>query len=103
MDKKKATPKDSPKKQKYIVALYYLFHAGYKGINTFEAKNLYGDTCLHSVVSTLVKEYGFKIPRRREYIGDSPRPFCRYWLCESDRSKAKNLLEAHYGKESLSA
>jgi hypothetical protein len=103
MEKKKATikssPKKTPRKHKHIVALYHLYQAGYEGLNTFEAKKLYGDTCLHSVISTLVHEYDFQIPRRSEYVGEFPRPFARYWLCESDRAKAEPLLLAHYGEE----
>lgn len=108
MDKKTATlikngRSKAYRKQKYIVALFHLFQAGYAGLNTLEARRLYGDTCLHSIISTLVHEYGFKIPRRDEYIGDSPRPFRRYWLCETDRARAKPLLEAHYSEELLCA
>ena len=99
--KNKATQKSSQnsRKQKHIVALYHLYRVGHKGLNTFEAKVLYGDTCLHSTISTLVHDYSFQIPRKSEYVGESPRPFSRYWLCESDRAKAESLLLIHYGDE----
>ena len=61
--KKANTPNDSPK---YIITLIHLLERRSTGLNELEALGLYGETCLHSTISTLSNGHGMTFKRKRE-------------------------------------
>lgn len=90
--KKSATPKSNAK-PKYIVALSILVT---RSLNELEAFSLYGETCLHSTISTLHNGKGFDFERVLEphtHRARGKTHFMRYTLQKKHRAKALNLLK----------
>lgn len=55
------------------------------GMNQPEASRLYGETCLHTMVSTFQNEYGIQIFRRLEpwtHRHNGKTHFNRYWIAD---------------------
>lgn len=95
--KKSATPKSNAN-PKYIVALSIL---ATRSLNELEAFNLYGETCLHSTISTLWNNKGIGFDRVLEphtHRARGKTHFMRYTLQKRHRAKALNLLQ-HYNIE----
>lgn len=99
MDTKKATPTgSSPKKKtpKYIIALQHLLERADAGMNELEALRLYGETCLHSTISTLSNGHGIPFTRvfeRHCHRRGGITHFKRYRI--ADRKKALKLVGQH--------
>jgi hypothetical protein len=77
---------------KFIVSLDVLIA---RSLIEPEALNLYGDTCLHSTISTLWNTHHIGFDRVPEKYGVYNVSFTRYTLQESSRERALNLI-AHY-------
>jgi hypothetical protein len=60
-----------------------------------EALKLYGDTCLHSTVSTLWNTHNIGFDRVSEKYGVHKVSFTRYTLQENSKERAAQLI-AHY-------
>lgn len=63
-----------------------------------EALGLYGDTCLHSTISTLWNTHGIAFDRKSEKYGVHGVQFTRYTLQESSRDKAHQLIVHYEGR-----
>ena len=77
-----------PKKSEVVLETF-LKH---RSLNTFQANNLYGDTCLHTAVSVLERNHGIQfnhIPERIINRIGKPVRVMRY--CLVDREKAQQL------------
>jgi hypothetical protein len=72
-----------------------------KGMNELEALQAYGETCLHTTISTLANKHGLIINRRSEphnHMRGGVTHFTRYSLVdELSKRKALDLL-VHYQK-----
>ena len=101
--KEEAAPTTSPSKTKHPrqftkkEAMIKLFiKRGRRGLNCFEAANFHKDYVLRSTVSDLHRDYGLEFAREWEKV---PNAFgkttdcVRYWLDESNISKAIALLD----------
>lgn len=96
MENKKGTNSTSKNKHKYIISLEHFLVRQSEGLNQLEALGLYGETCLHSTVSTLANNHGINFRRRREphkHRGGGTTHFMRYWL--NDASHALRMLSIH--------
>ena len=82
-------PVKSPKK---IVALKHLLTTS---LISPEAHSLYGDTALHSTISSLWNTHSIGFDRKPEKHGIYGALFTRYTLQESSREKAHQLI-VHY-------
>lgn len=86
-------------------ALYSILSNGDTGITQPEAYLFYGESCLHSTISTLKNRMGICFIAFRDL--DSVRhynqtPFNRYWLStDVDRRKAEELLNRYREKRRL--
>lgn len=93
-DQHNAKPKPQTKQE---VSLKALLDAGKDGLNTLQARSIYGDTCLHSMVSDFRNKKGLVIFGKREIITNragAKSPFHRYWLTdESSVKSAKKLID----------
>ena len=58
-----STPRPLPK---FIITLELMIRRGDIGLNQLEAFRIYGETCLHSTVSTLANNLGMGFSRVRE-------------------------------------
>ena len=58
-----STPRPLPK---FIITLELMISRGDIGLNQLEAFRIYGETCLHSTVSTLANNHGMGFSRTRE-------------------------------------
>ena len=67
-----------------------------------EALRLYGDTCLHSTISTLCNTHNIEFDRRPEKYGAFHSMFTRYHLQPSSRTTALNLVN-HYERSLVNA
>jgi len=70
---------------KLEISLLLFLRLGKEGMNQPEANRAYGETCLHTTVSTLQNDYGIGLFRRSEpwkhrYGGSTH--FTRYWLAD---------------------
>lgn len=77
---------------KYIICLRYLLK---RTLVELEAFRLYGETCLHSTISTLSNQKGIRFERKLEkhrHKGGGYTHFTRYKLIEEDRSKALAIV-----------
>ena len=84
-----ATGATSQKKlPKKIVALKLLLK---RSLIQPEAYASYGETCLHTVISTLSNEHGIAFARASEKYGCHGARFTRYTLQEHSREKALKL------------
>ncbi len=63
-----------------------------------EALKLYGDTCLHSTISTLWNTHNIGFDRTSEKYGVHGVNFTRYTLQESSRERALQLIAHYEGK-----
>jgi hypothetical protein len=95
---KKATPVKSSRLPKFIITLIHLVELKNQGLNELEALTLYGETCLHSTISTLKNSHGIsfnkKIERHRHRGGGITR-FMRYSI--SDSETALKLIDRYKG------
>ncbi len=93
----KSTPHITPK---FILTLKLTLSRNYEGLNQLEASNLYGETCLHSTISTLANNHGIVFRRTREphkHRGGGKTHFMRYRLKSADR--ALKLLQCYLGSD----
>ena len=82
----KRTPRKTPK---YIICLKYFLANQADGLNELDALRLYGETCLHSTVSTLSNNHGISFKRKFEphrHQGGGRTHFMRYWLDDVGRA-----------------
>lgn len=82
-------PKELPKK---IIALQYLLK---RSLVQLEAFDLYGDTCLHTTVSTLRNQHGIEIlsePAEHRRANGKIIRFKRHRITEAGRAAAESLL-----------
>lgn len=80
---------------KYIICLRTLLD---RSLTELEALNLYGETCLHSTISTLYnkKEIRFhRKPEAHKHRGGGVVYFMRYRIYETDRKKALALIKPY--------
>lgn len=80
---------------KYLIALRYLLQGS---LIELEALGLYGETCLHSTISTLYNQKGIRFHRKREthrHRGGGITHFTRYSLFDEDRQKADALISIY--------
>jgi len=63
-----------------------------------EALALYGDTCLHSTISTLWNTHSIGFDRKSEKYGLHGALFTRYTLQESSRERAHQLIKHYEGR-----
>ncbi len=76
------------------VFLTTLINQGKRGLNTFEANKMYGDSCLHSEISSLGNEHNIVACREWETLTNPHKTRCmRYWLADDDLPKAKKLVD----------
>ena len=85
-------PVKKVKRVKKLVALKLLKH---RSLIEPEALALYGETCLHSTISTLWNTHNIKFIRVPEKYGVFDARFTRYTL-HPDSTKAANDLIKHY-------
>lgn len=81
---------------KKIVALNLLLK---RSLIQPEAYAAYGETCLHTVISTLSNEHGIAFARVSEKYGNYGARFTRYTLQEDCREKALKLVGLYEQKE----
>ena len=62
-DKKNIKPKPPSKAETSLASFLE-----YGSLNTFQANNAYGDTCLHTTVSDLFKKYRLEFDRKLESV-----------------------------------
>lgn len=77
---------------KYIICLRILLK---QSLVELEALREYGETCLHSTISTLYNQKGIRFHRKPEahrHKGGGVVYFTRYSLYKSDRKKAMALI-----------
>ena len=89
-----------PATPKYIITLKLMLSRDKTGLNQLEAFNVYGETCLHSTVSTLANKYGIEFDREREphkHRGGGTTHFMRYRIGSSE--KALKLLARYLGAQ----
>lgn len=82
----KRTPKKTPK---YIICLEHLLARQADGLNELDALKLYGETCLHSTISTLSNNHGISFNRKLEphkHRNRDTTHFMRYWLDDVNRA-----------------
>lgn len=92
-----ATGATSYKKQtKLIVALKLLLT---RSLIQPEAHKIYGETCLHSTISTLSNKHGIAFSRKSEKYGLYDSRFTRYTLQEDSRNKALELVALYERKK----
>ncbi|MAC45539.1 MAG: hypothetical protein CMI12_01620 [Oceanospirillum sp.] len=87
------------KTPKKIIALQHLME---RSLNQLEALPLYGETCLHSTISTLSNDHDIDFDRVREqhqHQGGGITHFMRYTLTDDSRSQAQALVNHYIGKE----
>lgn len=84
-----ATVGTSDRSSKLIVALSHFLE---RSMISPEANELYGDTALHSTVSTLWNTYGLVFIREYEIYGPHKARFVRYTLANASREQARKLL-----------
>ncbi len=85
----------SPNQPKFIISLSHLMT---RSLNELEALSLYGETCLHSTISTLKNKYGIDFCRVREshqHRRGGKTSFMRYTLQKRYKEKAANLLKRY--------
>lgn len=91
---KTAKPRRTPK---YIVSLKELIERGEAGLNELEALSAYGETALHSTISTLCNGHGLEFKRvfepHRHRRGGITH-FMRYTLI--DRDKALSMVQPYH-------
>lgn len=78
---------------KYIIALSLLLK---KSLVELEAFSEYGETCLHSTISTLANKNGIRFHRKSESHINRNRGethFTRYTIFDEDREKAETLIK----------
>lgn len=93
--KKIITYRPLPKK---ILALKHLIK---HSLITLEASRLYGDTALHSTISTLSNTHGITFERKREahiHQNGGLTYFTRYTLSELCRVRAEQLVAFYEAK-----
>ena len=91
---KTKTPRQITKKESLLKTFILL---GKRGMNCFEAANHYHDYVLRTTVSDLHRDFGIEFARKREKVPNAfgKTTICmRYWLDESNSSKALALLES---------
>ena len=101
-ERKRNRPSKGRKVPKYIICLKHLYDRMSQGINELEALSLYGETCLHSTISTLANTHGIAFKRKMEphqHQGGGITHFKRYWLCTP--SQAQRLLKLYYPEVKL--
>ncbi len=80
---------------KKIVALKYLLR---RSLIQPEAHQLYGESCLHSTISTLANEHYLAFERVPENYGMFNARFTRYTLKEESRERAERLVDFYTQK-----
>lgn len=75
------------------------------GMNQLEANKRYGETCLHTSISTLDNSYGIRFKRQPENIKNRAGTLSRFtrysFLTESDERRAKNLVNSFRKRRGL--
>lgn len=98
MKNKNASGRSTPNTPKFILSLQHIFERDHLGLNQLEAFNAYGETCLHSTISTLSNNYGIRFKRKLEphkHRNGGTTHFMRYWI--SDDDKALRLISCYSG------
>ena len=92
---------------KIELCLVELLKRGDKGLVELEALNAYGETCLHSTISTLANDKGLKFKRQTESHIHQHRGkvyFTRYSLLDDkETEKAQMLLNDYECKRGVAA
>jgi hypothetical protein len=86
------TATSQKKLPKKIIALKYLM---LRSMIQPEAHELYGETCLHTTISTLWNEHGIAFKRVAETYGKFDARFTRYTLIEESRERAIQLISSY--------
>ena len=63
-----------------------------------EALRLFGETCLHSTISTLCNTHGIEFDRYPEKYGVYDAMFTRYHLQPDSRKRAHQLISHYQGR-----
>ncbi|SIS82658.1 helix-turn-helix domain-containing protein [Neptunomonas antarctica] len=82
-----------------IIALTHLLK---RSLITLEATSLYGDTALHSTISTLTHKHGLVFHRKRvthQHRHGRSVYFTRYTLSDDSRETAEALVKHYKGAE----
>ncbi len=88
-------PKNDHQTPKHIIALTFLIQ---RPLNTLEALNLYGDTCLNTTISHLTHQHGFRFIKKLEPHRNQAGGlvyFKRYWLEDDHIAHASHLIQRH--------
>jgi len=96
-------PNRPPFKLETVLMMFIEY--GHSGMNQLEACKEYGESCLHTSVSTLYNQHGIIFKRKQENIknrvGTTSR-FTRYWFfSERDERKAENLINSFRKRRGL--
>jgi hypothetical protein len=78
-----------------------LLYRGEKGMIELEALQVYGETCLHTTISTLANKHGLIIARKTEahnHRRGGVTHFTRYTLIDELSVRKANSLLSHYMK-----
>ena len=78
---------------KYIITLRILLQ---RSLIELEALSIYGETCLHSTISTLSNQKGIRFYRKSEahkHRNGGVTHFTRYSIFDEDKEKAKALIK----------
>lgn len=86
------TATSQKKLPKKIIALKYLM---FRSMIQPEAHELYGETCLHTTISTLWNDHGIAFERVAETYGKFDSRFTRYTLLEDSRERAVQLISTY--------
>jgi hypothetical protein len=86
------TTTSSKKLPKKIIALKYLMR---RSMIQPEAHELYGESCLHTTISTLWNKHGIAFKRVAETYGSFDARFTRYTLIEESRERATKLISSY--------
>ncbi len=98
------TQKDNNKKTikiptKLELCLQELLIRGDAGLAELEALNSYGDTCLHSTISTLANSKGLifkRVPEKHTHQRGGVTRFTRYSLFNGEEKVKAKMLLNHY-------
>lgn len=91
LDSDHTTPIKGPTKIEECLILLLTRHE----TNTFDANRAYGDSCLHSEISSLQKDYSIMVDRVKKQVPSarSNSLFAHYFLVGENRIKAMALVD----------
>lgn len=100
LDTVDCTPKHPPIKNERSLELALI--KGPLGFTQPEAFAIYGESCLHSTISTLQNDHGILFNRRPDKSTIKhyrQKPFYRYWLADCHQSEKALTLLNHYRRK----